>query len=69
MKGEIKINLNNHHLKAIQTTKNYYKNLIATETDKEKILIYEAMIEDLSEVEQKILAEDNVLLDELEKGE
>lgn len=63
------MHLDNQRLQAIKTTKNYYKNLIATETDKEKILIYEAMIEDLSEVEQKILAEDNVLLDELEKGE
>ena len=63
------MNLNNQHLKAIQTTKNHYKNLIATETDKEKISVYKAMIEDLTEEEEKILSEENVLLDEFEKGE
>lgn len=65
----IKINLSEEKLRAIKTTKVYYKNKIASETDKEKILIYEAMIEDLNELEQKSLAEENILLDELEKGE
>ena len=66
--GGNKMHLNNQHLQAIKTTKNYYKNKIKEEKDDEKKLIYEAMIEDLTEEEKRILAEDNILLDELEKG-
>lgn len=63
------MNLENQHLLAIKTTKEYYKNKIANETDKDKKLVYEAMIEDLTSEEQKILAKENILLDDLEKGD
>ena len=67
--GNKLMNLENQHLKAIQTTKQYYKRQLEEENDKEKKQIYQAMIEDLTDEEKRILAEDNILLDDLEKGD
>ena len=49
------MNLENEHLHALKTTKVYYKNKIAEETNNEKKLIYQKMIDDLTEEEKKIL--------------
>lgn len=63
------MNLENQHLQAIKTTKQYYKNKMEKETDEDKKSVYKAMIEDLTGEERKILAEENILLDDLEKGD
>lgn len=63
------MNLENQHLQAIRTTKEYYRRKLAEETDKDKRLTYTLMIEDLNYEEHKILEKNNCLLDDLEKGD
>ena len=63
------MNLENQHLQALKTTKEYYRRKLAEETDNNKKLTYTLMIEDLTYEEQKILKKNNCLLDDLEKGD
>lgn len=63
------MNWNNQKLLAIKTTKNEYQNKIKNETDEKKKKIYAAMIKELEKIEKETLEEENLLLDNLEKGE
>lgn len=63
------MNLDNQHLIAIKTTKIEYQKKRDMETDKKKKQLYQAMIDDLTSEEKRILGQSNILLDNIEKGE
>ena len=63
------MNLDNQYLIAIKTTKLEYERKLAAETDEKQKEIYQAMIDELTMEQKRILATKNVLLDNLERGE
>ena len=62
------MNLDNQHLIAIKTTKVEYQKKMEAETDKKKKQLYQAMIDDLTSEEIRILEQNNILLDNIERG-